>query len=36
MTGVVIFLGFGAFFAILLLADIFGAYARRRKGRKGW
>ena len=36
MTGVVVFLGFGAFFAVLLLADIFGAWANRRKGRKGW
>jgi hypothetical protein len=36
MTGVVVFLGLGAFFAILLLADIFGSYAKRRKGRKGW
>jgi cbb3-type cytochrome oxidase subunit 3 len=36
MTGVVVFLGLGAFFALLLLADIFGAYAKRRKGRKQW
>jgi hypothetical protein len=36
MTGVLIFLWMGAFFTVLLLADIFGAYAKRRKGRKGW
>jgi hypothetical protein len=35
MTGVIIFLWMGAFFTVLLLADICGAYARRRKGRKG-
>jgi hypothetical protein len=36
MTGVVVFVFVGSFFVGLMFAEMFGTYARRRKGRKGW